>query len=144
MEGFLGVDRDGAPIMAPTIKPRNLGPKKQEALRAEEIITEAPILAPMEERVALTVHEIVEAVTEPPSPTVGARKTAKHPAGLGVLMQKEFESSPVDVQHSVATFRLPNPGKVISRWIMMVSRHTGIVFKIVQPPKCHELAHKFS
>ena len=135
MEGFLGVDRDGAPIMAPTIKPRNLGPKKQEALRAGEIITEAPILAPMEERVALTVHEIVEAVTEPPAPTVGAQKTAKHPAGLGVLMQKEFESSPVDVQHSVATFRLPNPGKV------MVFRHTAPVFKIIQPHKCHELAH---
>ena len=85
MEGFMGVDKDGAPIMAATIKPMV-----------------------MPERAALTVHEILEAVTpEPPGSTVPAGRTAKHPAG-----QNEFESNPVDVQRSVATFRLPNPGKV--------------------------------
>ena len=114
MEDFLGVDKDGAPIMAPTMKARSLGPKR-EALTAEEIF-EAPTLAPMvmPEKAALTVHEILEAVTtEPPGPTIPAGQTAKHP-GMGVLMQKEFESNPVDVQRSVATFRLPNPGKVFS------------------------------
>ena len=113
MEGFLGVDKDGAPIMAPTLKPRRSGPKR-EALTAEEILDEAPILVAMvrPERAALTVHEILEAVTtEPPGPTVPVGKTEKHPE-LGVLMQKEFERGPVDVQRSVATFRLPNPGKV--------------------------------
>ena len=107
MEDFLGVDKDGAPIMAPTMKARSLGPKR-EALTAEEIF-EAPTLAPMvmPERAALTVHEILEAVTpEPPGSTVPAGRTAKHPAG-----QNEFESNPVDLQRSVATFRLPNPGK---------------------------------
>ena len=84
MEGFMGVDKDGAPIMAPTIKPMV-----------------------MPEGAALTVHEILEAVTpEPPGSTVPAGRTAKHPAG-----QNEFESNPVDLQRSVATFRLPNPGK---------------------------------
>ena len=90
MEGFMGVDKDGAPIMAATIKPMV-----------------------MPERAALTVHEILETVTpEPPGPTVPAGRTAKHPAGPGGLVQNEFESNPVDVQRSVATFRLPNPGKV--------------------------------
>ena len=89
MEGFMGVDKDGAPIMAPTIKPMV-----------------------MPEGAALTVHEILEAVTpEPPGPTVPAGRTAKHPAGPGGLVQNEFESNPVDLQRSVATFRLPNPGK---------------------------------
>ena len=106
MEGFLGVDKDGAPIMAPKLKPRSLMPKRE----TEEIFNGAPTLVPtvMSERAALTVHEILEAVvtTEPSGPRVPAKKQ-----GQGILRQKEFESNQAVVQQSVATFRLPNPGK---------------------------------
>ena len=127
MEGFLGVDRDGAPIMTPKMKPRNLGPK-QEALIVGEIFNdEVP-------KAALTVHEIVEAVTEPskpPGPAVRAGETPNR-SGLRVLVQKEFESSPSDVEHTVATFRLTNPGKLSP---VMVASHKDCVFGIFQP-KC--------
>ena len=116
MEGFLGVDRDGAPIMAPKMKPRNLGPK-QEALIVGEIFNdEVP-------KATLTVHEIVEAVTEPskpPGPAVRAGETPSR-SGMRVLVQKESESSPSDVEHSVTTSRLTNPGKLST---VMVASHT--------------------
>ena len=118
MEGFLGVDRDGAPIMAPKMKPRNSGPKK-EALIVGEIFNEAP-------KAALTVHEILEAVTEPPPPpgsAVRASETPNH-SGLRVLVHKESESSPSDVQHSVATYKLTNPGKLSP---VMVARYMAPV-----------------
>ena len=122
MEGFLGVDRDGAPIMAPKMKPRNSGPMK-EALIVGEIFNEAP-------KAALTVHEILEAVTEPPpppGPAVRASETPNH-SGLRVLVHKESESSPSDVQHSVATYKLTHPGKLSP---VMVARYMAPVLRVV-------------
>ena len=108
MEGFMGVDKDGAPIMAATIKPMV-----------------------MPERAALTVHEILEAVTtDPPGSTVAAGKMAKHPAGQKVLVQKEFENKPANVQRSVATFKISNPGKASS---VAVFRYTTPIFGIFLP-----------
>ena len=104
MDGFLGVDKDGAPILAPI----SLGAKRQ----AEEIFDGDPSVMP--ERAALTVHEILEAVvtTEPSGPNV----PAKH-QGQGVLRQKEFQSNPGVVRQSVATFKLPNPGEVLGYFV---------------------------
>ena len=142
MEGFLGVvDRDGAPILAPSMDPRNLGPKQGAPNFKDGVPILATIVKP--ERSALTVHEILESVTDPPAPCStgglggqhqhqhqhppppcstghqGGQTTARHP-GLRVLMQKEFESRPGEEQQSVATFRLTNPGKLISEIFFLV------------------------
>ena len=128
MEGFLGVDKDGAPIMAPTINTRSLGPKR-EALRVEMAPNLVPVVMP--ERAALTVHEILEAVTiDPPGSTVATGKMAKHPAGQKVLVQREFENKPANVQRSVATFKISSPGKASS---VVVFRYTTPIFGIFLP-----------
>ena len=119
MEGFLGVDKDGAPILAPTttntstilaptinptilvptIRPSNPGFKSATAthhLDASEMKTGK----------ALTVHEILETVTEPPilNRSSGGGGAEKH-SRLKVL-----ELNQADNQASLLTSRSNRPG----------------------------------
>merc|ERR1719270_1881696 len=97
MEGFLGVDKDGAPILAPTttttstilaptITPTILVPTIRPSNPGFKSVTATHHLdaSGMKTGKALTVHEILETVSEPPalnrsSGGSGGSGAEKHP-----------------------------------------------------------------